>query len=496
MCPERPQVLANRLSGLQPGGASAAEPSALLRQHALQLFAPSIVQATAMGLLVPVLPLRAAALDPSESMVGLVVSGRGAGTIAGGPLAGAAIAALGLRTGLIAGLGLATMGAVGGAIAPSEWVLITTRLLAGVGLAFFTVGRQTYVAQNIPPTARGSVSAFIAGTTRLGTTIGPAAGGGIVEVSGTYSTAFWLEAALFATAAGMVRLFHAADGAGAGASGAAGKGAKGAGAAAGAAGAAGSAAGNGAAGNGAAKEPAPSTFPSKARWLTPVLIVLTFVRAARELLLPLQAAALGAGAAEIGMYTAASFAVDTALVPLAGCVMDRCGRRHAGAPALGLTALGLVLLAWSSARWAVLAAALVLGLGNGMSNGWIQTVGADLAPEGRRPQFLGVWNLLMGIGTAAGPAAIGAIAEWRDLATASLAAAAVALGGAAWYLLFDLETLPPPKAAPGSPPNTAPSKLSPPAPAPPTTPPAVPKALSGKQQAAAKLGTMGSTELV
>ena len=53
----------------------------------------------------------------------------------------------------------------------------------------------------------------------------------------------------------------------------------------------------------------------------------------------------------------------------------------------------------------VLISALVLGLGNGMSNGWIQTVGADLAPEGFRPQFLGTWNLLMGIGTAVGPLA-------------------------------------------------------------------------------------------
>ena len=68
--------------------------------------------------------------------------------------------------------------------------------------------------------------------------------------------------------------------------------------------------------------------------LSPVLIALTFVRAARELLLPLIAADLGATPAEIGMLSSASFAVDTALVPVAGPYHGRYGRRYAGVPSL------------------------------------------------------------------------------------------------------------------------------------------------------------------
>ena len=79
-----------------------------------------------------------------------------------------------------------------------------------------------------------------------------------------------------------------------------------------------------------------------------------------------------------------------------------------------------------------------------MSNGWIQTVGADLAPEGFRPQFLGTWNLLMGVGTAVGPLACGAIAQWLSVGIGALFAAVVAVAGAGWYAVgAEKETLPP-----------------------------------------------------
>ena len=405
--------------------------SELLSTHNLPILSPSIVQATAMGLLVPVLPLRAAELVNADGIIGAVVSGRGAGTIAGGPIAGMVIAAIGLRSGLVTAMGLACVAAIGGALVGDVWLLLSTRLIAGIGLAFFQVGRQTYVSQNLPPASRGTFSAFVAGTTRLGTTIGPAAGGGIVQLSNTTSSAFWLEASLFAVAGGMLQACMPFDGRVGGGAAPSGGGGGGGG-------------GGGSKDAAAAKKAAYPGFPSAACALSPVLIALTFVRAARELLLPLIAADLGATPAEIGMLSSASFAVDTALVPVAGLTMDRYGRRYAGVPSLVLSAVGLVLLAVSKSTGMVLISALVLGLGNGMSNGWIQTVGADLAPEGFRPQFLGTWNLLMGIGTAVGPLACGAIAQWLSVGIGALFAAVVAVAGAGWYAVgAERETLPP-----------------------------------------------------
>jgi len=121
--------------------------------------------------------------------------------------------------------------------------------------------------------------------------------------------------------------------------------------------------------------------------------------------------------------------------------MDRHGRKWAGSVALVLSSVGLSFLALASSQRACLVAAVALGLGNGMSNGWIQTVGADLAPEGGRAQFLGMWNLLMGVGTSLGPLLCGAAAQWVDVDFSCLVAAGVTATGGVWYLLVGVETL-------------------------------------------------------
>ena len=66
---------------------------------------------------------------------------------------------------------------------------------------------------------------------------------------------------------------------------------------------------------------------------------------------------------------------------------------------------------------------------------------------GSRPQFLGMWNLLMGVGTAIGPLTCGAIAQWRDVDEAALAAAFASAAGAAWYATLGVETLLPEQTA-------------------------------------------------
>jgi len=125
--------------------------------------------------------------------------------------------------------------------------------------------------------------------------------------------------------------------------------------------------------------------------------------------------------------------------------MDQHGRKQAGVPSLGLSAIGLALLALASSPPGMLFAAVVLGLGNGMSNGWIQTVGADLAPPGARPQFLGYWNLLMGLGAAVGPLWVGWIAEIASASASCWATALIAAAGSLWYALACDDSRPTPK---------------------------------------------------
>ncbi len=63
------------------------------------------------------------------------------------------------------------------------------------------------------------------------------------------------------------------------------------------------------------------------------------------------------------------------------------------------------------------------------------TLGSDLAPEGARGEFLGVWRLIGDIGGTAGPAAVGFVAAALALPAAALT---LAVSGVLACLTFGL----------------------------------------------------------
>ncbi|MCC6791843.1 MAG: MFS transporter, partial [Thermomicrobiales bacterium] len=63
----------------------------------------------------------------------------------------------------------------------------------------------------------------------------------------------------------------------------------------------------------------------------------------------------------------------------------------------------------------LLAAAAVIGFGNGLGSGTMMTLGADLAPEGATGEFLGVWRLIGDAGAFVGPVAVGILASAAGL---------------------------------------------------------------------------------
>jgi MFS family permease len=63
----------------------------------------------------------------------------------------------------------------------------------------------------------------------------------------------------------------------------------------------------------------------------------------------------------------------------------------------------------------LLAAAAVIGLGNGLGSGTMMTLGADLAPEGATGEFLGIWRLIGDAGAFIGPVAVGLLASAAGL---------------------------------------------------------------------------------
>jgi MFS family permease len=161
--------------------------------------------------------------------------------------------------------------------------------------------------------------------------------------------------------------------------------------------------------------------------------VLQILRTARHLLVPLWGDSIGLGVADIGLVVGLSSGLDMLLFYPAGQLMDRRGRRAAGVPSLTLLSVGIALLPWADSFASLLAVGLVLGLGNGLSAGFVMTLGADLSPAAGRSRFLGLWRLLGDVGSAAGPMLVGAVAAAVSLPGA---AAATAITGAAGALLL------------------------------------------------------------
>lgn len=172
-----------------------------------------------------------------------------------------------------------------------------------------------------------------------------------------------------------------------------------------------------------------------------VVFLLTLLRAARTLLVPLWGAYLGLNPAEIGMVVGISAAIDMMLFPAAGLIMDLYGRRVAGMGCLGLLSSGVLLIAFTDSLLMFTLAACFAGAGNGIGSGINMTLGTDFAPVNERGPFLGTWRLIGDAGSLVGPSLVAAIAGSIGLGPSILASAALGYLGLGVMAVFVPETL-------------------------------------------------------
>ena len=174
----------------------------------------------------------------------------------------------------------------------------------------------------------------------------------------------------------------------------------------------------------------------------PTAFAVSFARAARSMLLPMRSSELGLSDAALGGVVSTSFAFDALLFPLAGLLMDRWGRKWVGVPSLAGFTLAFAVLATAQGPKAVWAAGAMMGVSNGLTAGFLQVLGADLAPEGARSQFIGFWKSITAAGNLVGPLMIGVISTGvGSLAAATATVAIVTASGALWYACIGVETL-------------------------------------------------------
>lgn len=159
-------------------------------------------------------------------------------------------------------------------------------------------------------------------------------------------------------------------------------------------------------------------------------LLMGAARSSREAVLPLWADHLGVDAATASLIFGIGAALDVLCAYPAGHLMDRYGRRFIAVPSLVILAVAYLSVPLTDSALTLGIAAIVMGIGNGIGNGVIMTIGADIAPAAGRPEFLAAWRLTHDGGFFVGPLVISGLAAIGPLAVAVLAIGGVSALGA------------------------------------------------------------------
>jgi MFS family permease len=385
-----------------------------IRSLVWSVYAPSFLLSFGQGLLIPVLPEFAIQeFNSTDAMVGLAVAAKALGTMSFDVPAGVLATRFGLRRTMLAGVLLFAISAVIAGLSPNFTTLVCARVMAGVSFALWSISRHVYIAQTVPLNSRGQALSLFGGLSRIGSVLGPLVGGVLAHYVDLRVPFFAQAGVASITALLVLATFR------------------------------GSVETSRAAGH--------NIFPALGRTVSDhkqifmtagaAAVILQFMRAAREYIIPLWGHDVGLTPDEVGYVLTVSFAIDSMMFPIVGYIMDRWGRKYTGVPAYFLLAASLAVIPLSTDFTTLMLASVLAGLGNGLSSGFVMTMGSDFSPEKNAGEFLGVWRFISDTGGATGPLLIGATAQVLTLGAASVATAGLGGVGVVVLLLLVRETL-------------------------------------------------------
>jgi MFS family permease len=324
----------------------------------------------------PLLPELSDRLDLGKGGAGLLAAAYAIGNLAGALPGGWLAARAGVRTAVLAGLGLMSASGVAFAFGDSIVVLDAARFLQGVGGACSWAGGMAWLATAAPPERRGEVIGTALGAAIFGVQLGPVLGGLALALGqeAAFSSIVVLGAGLAAWAwrtaapAGVAR---------------------------------------------AVTTPLAALRERGVRigmWIT-ILPAMAF--GVLDVLAPLRLDELGAGGLAIAATFFVAAGVEALLSPLAGRVTDRRGAAYLVRPSLAAAVVALVVLqlpsAVASLAVAVVVTAAVLGL-LWAPAGSVLSHGADRIGLEQGFAFA-LFNLAWALGFTLGSAAGGGLAD-------------------------------------------------------------------------------------
>lgn len=370
----------------------------------IPVFIPSALFSTGEYALVPMIPASAERLGASLPLAGIIAGFVMLGTVLADIPAAKVVSKFGERNSMLYSALAAALGLVIAVQSQSIWVLAIGVLVVGFAAAVFALARHTYMAENVPLEMRARALSVLGGMFRLGSFAGPMLAAGVISLFGVQAV-FWLSAAAMLLAMAVLVASRELEGAEA-----------------------------------SAIENS-GTFAILWRERKKLLTVglgssiLGMLRTTRIVGLPLWALSLNLPAEQTALYIGIAAALDFALFYTSGQIMDRFGRVWAAVPTLiglGITHM-TVGLAQDSTGFLLLA--LAMALANGLGSGVILVLGADLAPQDARSEFLGGYRVLVdGAVAASSP-----LLSWLTLLSGSVAVGMGAFGFlglfGAWLML-------------------------------------------------------------
>ena len=406
---------------------------AFLWRLAPSIYGPSILFSLGEYAILPLVAVIAVGMGASIALAGVIASAAVVGQVLGNLPASWVVARAGERTAMLLASAVALLGCVGLVFAPNPALLGVAVLVIGFAGAAFGLARHSFMTSRVPVHFRARALSLLGGTNRLGRFAGPFLAAALISATGNPEAPVWafvvclaLTAALVGWAPDPERIVTQAAAQPTERPGSP------------------DAATAAATAQPSVPVPAPrASVIGAVRDGGAALLriggasaILSGMRSIRDVLLPLWGVSIGLDATQVALVVGISGTVDFALFYTSGQVMDRYGRLWASLPAMLVMAAGFLVLAGthdlpSAGAW-LLAVAIIVGLGNGLSSGINMTLGADLAPPDQPAPFLAAWRTLTDFGGAVAPLAVSGLAV-VSLPFASVAAGVLALAGAAGF---------------------------------------------------------------
>jgi MFS family permease len=344
-----------------------------LKSIAVAAFGPSMLFGFSQGAMLPVIAISAIDRGADLATASLVVSMLGIGSLVTNIPSGIITTKFGERRSMVFAAALSALG-LALCLFQIGLVLYTVGIfLVGAASSIFMLARQSYLTEAVPAAYRARALSTLGGVQRIGVFVGPFVTAATIGAFGldaayTVSLIAILGAGVVAYLVPDLRQEQAAQP--------------------------------------TRKVTTAGIFRDHWRVFVTLglgILLLSAIRSTRQVVIPLWATHIGLDPAQSAIIYGIAGVVDAAIFYPAGYVMDRFGRKWIAIPCVLIMGLSFVLMPLTHAAVTLTLVSLIMGFGNGIGSGIVNTLGSDASPAVGRPTFLGLWRELADGGSAIGP---------------------------------------------------------------------------------------------